>query len=40
MEDHIISKGEKERMFLGIEDNKSCNLTPWEFEASMGFYCS
>jgi hypothetical protein len=40
MENHIISKGEKEQMFLGIKENKSYIFTPWEFEASMGFYCS
>ncbi len=33
----IISKGEKEQMFLEIKENKSYFLTPWEFEASMGF---
>ncbi len=28
MENHIISKGEKERMFLGIKENKSCIFNP------------
>lgn len=27
-ENHIISKGEKERMFLGMEDNKSSIFNP------------
>lgn len=28
MENRIISKGEKERMFLEMEDNKSCIFNP------------
>jgi len=40
MENHIISEGEKEQMFLEIKENKSYILTPWECAASMGFYCS
>ena len=28
MESHIISKGEKERMFLGIKENKSYIFNP------------
>ena len=40
MESHITPKCEKEQMFLEIKENKSYILTPWEFEASMGFYCS
>lgn len=27
-EGHIISKGEKEQMFLEMEDNKSCIFNP------------
>ena len=37
MESHITPKCEKEQMFLEIKENKSYILTPWEFEASMGF---
>ena len=37
MENHIISKGEKERMFLGIKENKSYILTPWECVFPWGF---
>ena len=28
MENHIISEGERERTFLGMEDNKSCIFNP------------
>jgi hypothetical protein len=28
MENHIISKGEKKRMFLGIKENKSYIFNP------------
>ena len=30
MENHIISKGEKEREFLGIKENKSYIFNPME----------
>ena len=37
MENHITSKGEKERMFLEIKENKSYILTPWECVFPWGF---
>jgi len=37
MENHIISKGEKERKFLEIKENKSYILTPWECVFPWGF---